>query len=383
MAGIYIHIPFCKSRCHYCDFYSTVRLAYIDDFVAALITELRLRQNDWANKKIETIYFGGGTPSLLSNIHINTILDDVAHYFEIDNHCEITLEANPENLTKEYINQLKQTPINRISLGVQSFNNEVLKRLNRSHNAAQAIYSINQLQASGLTNISVDLIYGIPKLSLKEWENALLQFLNLKVPHLSAYHLTYEQNTVFGHLLKTNKINPASESQSLAQYNLLCQMMHTQGFEHYEISNFARQGKFSRHNSNYWNSTPYLGFGPAAHSFNGTVRQWNGANVFKYINHLKSGKLPPHEKEMLTPADKFNDYIITRLRTASGIDLDEIKKEFPQFWEVTMQNVEHYRKMQSLFTCTDERCRLTEKGFFVSDSVMTDFIVLLDKSSKR
>ncbi len=376
MAGIYIHIPFCKSRCYYCDFYSTVKLAYIDDFVTALINELQLRQNDWANKKIETIYFGGGTPSLLSNVQINNILDNIAHYFEIDTNCEITIEANPEDLTKQYITQLKQTPINRISLGIQSFNNEVLKQLNRRHDASQSIDSINRLQVSGLTNISVDLIYGIPKLSLIEWENTLLQFMELKVPHLSAYHLTYEKNTVFGHLLKNNKIIPTDESQSLAQYNLLCQMMQTQGFEHYEISNFAKQGKFSRHNSNYWNSTPYLGLGPAAHSFDGTIRQWNNANVFKYISHLKSEKLPPQEKEVLTPADKFNDYIITRLRTKEGINFDDIKRDFPQFLEITKQNIERYRNMQTLFICSEKRCRLTEEGFFVSDNIMMDFIIV-------
>jgi len=382
MAGIYIHIPFCKSRCHYCDFYSTVKLTYIDDFVAALMTELRLRQNAWANKKIETIYFGGGTPSLLSGVQIKMILDNIAHFFDIDNDCEITLEANPENLTVKYLNQLKQTPINRISLGIQSFNDDVLKLLNRSHNASKAIYRIEQLQSSGLTNISVDLIYGIPGLSFLEWENTLFQFLNLKVPHLSAYHLTFEEKTVFGHLLKNNKINPVDESQSFAQYNLLCQMINAQGFEHYEISNFAKQGKFSRHNSNYWNSTPYLGLGPAAHSFDGHTRQWNEANVFKYINHLESGKLPSQEKEVLTPVDKFNDYIVTRLRTKDGINLDEIKRNFPQFFEITKQNIEHYRKMQALFTCDEKRCKLTEKGFFVSDSIMTDFIVLPKKSPK-
>jgi len=379
MAGIYIHIPFCKSRCHYCDFYSTVKLSYLDDFVAALMTELRLRQNAWANKKIETIYFGGGTPSLLSSSHINMIIDNIAHFFDIDNDCEITLEANPENLTVKYINRLKQTPINRISLGIQSFNNDVLKLLNRRHNVVQAIDSIKQLQSLGFTNISVDLIYGIPGLSFLEWEDTLLQFLNLKVPHLSAYHLSFEEKTVFGHLLIKNKIHPVDESQSFAQYNLLCQMMHAQGFEHYEISNFAKRGKSSRHNSNYWNSTPYLGLGPAAHSFDGHTRQWNGANVFKYINHLKLEKLPPQEKEVLTTEDKFNDYIVTRFRTKDGINLDEIKRNFPQFLEITKQNIEHYQKMQALFTCVEKRCQLTEKGFFVSDSIMTDFIVLPKK----
>ncbi len=376
MAGIYIHIPFCKSRCHYCDFYSTVKLSYKTDFLKALITELSLRKDYLKKQKIKTIYFGGGTPSLLSTDEITQILDKVYNIFPVTENCEITLEANPEDLTDKYIKDLASTPVNRISIGIQTFNDTDLKMLNRRHNATQAIQSIETLKHFGFQNISVDLIYGLPGLLLKDWKKNLSGFLNLEIPHLSAYHLTYEKHTVLGYQLKKKQILPLSETESIDQYKLLCQMMNDHGYLHYEISNFCLPGNISNHNSSYWEDAYYLGLGPAAHSYNGISRQWNQPNLFQYLSGLNKNALPPYEEEILSETNKFNDYILTGLRTAKGINLAKIQNDFPNFLEDTKKKINKLKSFEDLCLFDGSYLKLTEKGFFVSDKIIEDFMVV-------
>ncbi|HIE15414.1 MAG TPA: radical SAM family heme chaperone HemW [Bacteroidales bacterium] len=376
MASIYIHIPFCKTKCFYCDFYSTVKLSYLTDFTDSLLKEIAIRQKYLSKQTISTIYFGGGTPSLLQPYELQKIIIKIKDVFDIKKDIEITMEANPEDLTEKYIAALKNTEINRISVGIQSFEDNILQTLNRRHTAQQAISAIELLQKHGFLNISADLIYGIPGLSLQTWEKNLYRFIQLKIPHLSAYHLTYEPHSVFGYYLKKNKITPLKEKQSAEQYDLLCYIARKNKLFHYEISNFGIQGFISEHNNNYWNNTNYLGFGPGAHSFNNIARQWNKPNLFRYISNLKAHKLPPHQQEILSDTDKFNDYIITRLRTINGIKINEIRRQFPQFYHHTKKVIDLLKT--DTLNCKFEKGKfsLTEKGFFLSDTYMEKFIIL-------
>ena len=378
MAGIYIHIPFCQSKCYYCDFYSSVKLSHKKEFLNALFIELSLKKDFLKKQSITTVYFGGGTPSLLSAGEIQTIIDKIQSSFQVDTNTEITLEANPEDLTDEYIKNLSTTAINRVSIGIQSFNDSNLQQLNRRHDARQAIESIERLKSVGLRNLSADLIYGLPNSSLDDWKHSLRRFLELDIPHLSAYHLTYEENTVFGHRLKKGIISPVTESESIAQYNLLCQMMNENNYLHYEISNFCRPGNFSIHNTNYWNNTNYLGLGPAAHSYDGNIRSWNKPNLKHYFSNLNEKKLPPHEKEILTETDKFNDYILTGLRTATGINLNQIQTVFPDFFNKIKEKINQYKDSTNLCSFDGNQFRLTEEGFFVSDSIIKEFVEIED-----
>ncbi len=375
MAGIYIHIPFCKHKCNYCDFYSSVKIAEKDNFIKALLTEFDLRKNEIISPEISSIYFGGGTPTILSSNDINLIINTINSHFSFDKDIEITLEANPEDLTTEYISGLKETPVNRISLGIQSFNNDDLVFLNRLHPVKQTKESILNLQKAGFQNISIDLIYGFPGLTKKKWKANLQEFIDLKLPHLSAYHLTYEEKTVLGHQLKTNKIKPLSEEESLLHYNLLCKILAKNGYSHYEISNFALPGCESKHNKSYWESIPYLGLGPAAHSYGGESRQWNHPNLYHYIKHLNNNSLPPHDIEVLSEKDKYNDYIITRMRTISGIDLDYIRANFPDNVDYLTSKINGLKKDKRLFYYDEKFFKLTEYGFLISNKVMEEFIV--------
>lgn len=374
MAGIYIHIPFCKHRCYYCDFYSSVKTSQKDAFISALLNEFELRKNEIKSSEISTIYFGGGTPSILSPNDINLITDTISSNFTYDNNIEITLEANPEDLTPAYISRLKHTPINRVSIGIQSFNKEDLIFLNRFHPVEQTKDNILNLQKAGYQNISIDLIYGFSGLSEKKWENNLLEFLSLKLPHLSAYHLTYEERTVLGHQIKTNKIQPLSEEDSLFHYNLLCKVLAKNGYSHYEISNFALPGYESKHNKLYWENEPYLGLGPAAHSYDRNIRRWNQANLFLYIKQLNNRTLPPYETEILSPTDKYNDYIITRIRTKSGININDIKENFPEKLNYLTGKINILKRNRRLFSFDGKQFKLTEQGYLISNKVMEDLI---------
>ncbi len=327
MPGIYIHIPFCKKACHYCDFHFSTSLKNKDAFSTALKKEIDLRKEYLGTKKISTVYFGGGTPSLLTPKEILKIFEALNKYFSIDTDAEITLEANPDDLVKDKILELKQTPINRLSIGIQSFFDEDLKLMNRVHNSEEAIRSVKISQDAGFENITLDLIYGIPSLTNEKWMTNLSTAFSLNVPHISSYCLTVEPQTALAHFIKKRKIKNVDEEKSAAQFEIMIGEMTRNNFIQYEISNFCKEGFYSRHNSNYWKQEYYLGLGPSAHSFDGTSRQWNIANNNLYIQALQEGDLK-FEKEILAKEQQYNEYVLTSIRTIWGTDLNCVGKIF-------------------------------------------------------
>lgn len=324
MAGIYIHIPFCKQACHYCNFHFSTSLRYKNELIAALLKEVELQQKYLTGEAIETIYFGGGTPSLCSKEEIAVILQKLRSSFTVLPGAEITLEANPDDINGDRLEDWKATGINRLSIGIQSFFDEDLKWMNRAHSAQQAVDSL-QLAVSGFDNITIDLMYGTPGLTNEKWKQNVDQAIALNIPHLSCYALTVEPKTPLDKLIRQHKsadINPDKQSD---QFLLLMQWLEEAGYEHYEISNFAKTGFRSRHNSSYWQGKKYIGFGPSAHSFDGNTRWWNIANNNSYIDSINKGIIP-FEKEELTTIQKLNEYIMISLRTAEGLNLSKIDK---------------------------------------------------------
>jgi oxygen-independent coproporphyrinogen-3 oxidase len=321
MAGIYLHIPFCKQACHYCDFHFSTSLKYKDDMLRALVKELHLQKDYLQGQTIETIYFGGGTPSILPATDINLLLDTITQLHTVSANAEITLEANPDDLDKTKIQELRQTPVNRFSIGIQSFFDDDLVWMNRVHRGQEAEASVKRAQDAGFENITVDLIYGYPLLTDAKWKQNLDKVFELEVPHVSSYSMTVEPQTALASFIRNRKQPPMNEQQSAGQFSYLMEAMQTRGFEHYEISNFCKPGHYSRHNSNYWRGVSYLGIGPSAHSYNGRARQWNIANNSKYIQSVFADKLPA-EIEELTEANRLNEYIMTSLRTSWGLDLE-------------------------------------------------------------
>lgn len=374
MSGIYIHVPFCKRRCGYCNFYSTTRLSLKNDYLAAVGRELRMRANYLNGEPVQTIYFGGGTPSLLQPAEIQTIIGTIRQLHQVSDTPEITVEANPDDLTPDYIGQLAQTDVNRLSIGIQSFNDDYLQLMNRRHNAQQAIDAVKLSQKNGFDNISIDLIYGLPGSTCEYWKRQLDTAVSLNVQHLSAYHLSYEEGTAFSQKLQQHKIAEISEDESLAQFNALTDWAQTTGFEHYEISNFARPGFRSLHNSCYWDRTIYLGVGPAAHSYNRLTRSWNTSDIAAYIKKVNEGK-SFSESETLTPSDIFNDYVITALRTSAGIDMDYLQREQPkQMVDYLQRQAESFVRAGQL-EYSANHLKLTHSGIFVSDEIMERLIV--------
>ncbi|MDP9077946.1 MAG: radical SAM family heme chaperone HemW [Bacteroidota bacterium] len=323
MAGIYIHIPFCKQACHYCDFHFSTSLKYKDDLLRALIKEIGLQKTYLAGESVETIYFGGGTPSILSADELNLLISTITKLHTVATNAEITIEANPDDLDKAKLQALRQTDINRFSIGIQSFFDEDLMWMNRVHRAAEAEASVKRAQDLGFENITVDLIYGYPLLNDTKWKYNLDKVFELDIPHVSSYSMTVEPQTALAAFIKKKKQAPMNDQQSAEQFVLLMDAMQSHGFEHYEISNFCKPGHYSRHNSNYWKGVKYLGIGPSAHSFNGETRQWNVANNAKYIQSLEKAEIPA-ETEVLTEADRLNEYTMTSLRTMWGLDLKKI-----------------------------------------------------------
>ncbi len=375
MAGIYIHVPFCKRRCGYCNFYSSTRLTLKDDYLSAVKRELQDRTAYLNGEQVRTIYFGGGTPSLLSPAEIQSVIDHIRQHYSVSETPEITVEANPDDLSKTYIGQLAQTDANRLSIGIQSFDDGYLKMMNRRHNAQQAIDAVRHSQECGFGNISVDLIYGLPGLTHDMWLQQLETVEKLDVQHLSAYHLSYEEGTAFSLKLKQKKLSEVSEDESLEQFETLTQWAKKTGFEHYEISNFAQSGFHSRHNSSYWDRTKYLGVGPASHSYNQTSRCWNVSDLQQYVIGIMSGKCVS-EKEILTQADIFNDYLITALRTSKGIDLSYLENEQPrQMVDYLKRQAESFIKSGKL-ELVGNRLKLTHNGIFISDEIMEALIYL-------
>lgn len=328
MAGIYLHIPFCKQKCNYCNFHFSTSLKMKDEMLEAMQQEIVMQKNYLAGLPIETIYFGGGTPSLLSADEINCLLEGIFKNFPNQNLKECTLEANPDDLGVDYIKSLRNTPINRFSIGVQSFHDRDLKYMNRAHNAQQADYAIKAAQDAGFTNLTIDLIYGTPGLTDANWKHNLSQIKNLQIPHFSAYALTVEEGTVLHHAIRKKQSAPVDNEQSAQQFEILMEQAEAMGYEHYEISNLALKDHYAVHNTNYWKGEPYLGIGASAHSFDGKNRRWNIANNALYIKNILQDHRLLYEEETLTPAQRLNEYIMTSLRTMWGCNLKKIEKEY-------------------------------------------------------
>jgi oxygen-independent coproporphyrinogen-3 oxidase len=375
MAGIYIHIPFCRQKCYYCDFYKTVNTSLTEKFLSALKNEIILRKNYLGTEKVETIYFGGGTPSVLNEDEINGILKFLSLHFPLSINPEITLEANPDDLTPDYLKKIKNAGINRLSIGIQSLQDLFLEKMNRRHNGVQAIEAVENAAKTGYKDISVDLIYGLPGLSNQQWEKDLSEVLKLPVHHLSAYHLTYHKGTPFYTWLKKGTLKAIKENVSLQQFKTLVKSARENGFEQYEISNFAKEGKYSKHNSSYWKGIKYLGLGPSAHSFNGVSRSWNVSSVESYIKAIEN-HLSFYEEEVLSDNNKYNEHILTRIRTIWGVSADTIKLDFGEDKaDYFLRNIQKY-VANGMVVQTRGNYTLAEKGMFVSDEIMATLMYI-------
>lgn len=414
MPGIYIHIPFCKQACHYCDFHFSTSLKNKEAFLSALKKEISFQKDYFSlinqqekkpsdyPSRLSTVYFGGGTPSLLSQKEILEIFEELNRYFSIDEKAEVTLEANPDDLTREKIAEIKSTPVNRLSIGIQSFSDTDLNLLNRAHNPAQAVESVKSAQDAGFENITIDLIYGIPTLSNEQWKKNLEIAFSLNVPHISAYSLTVEPKTALASFIKKGKIENIDDDRALQQFEMLISEMEKNNFIHYEISNFCKRisvppekeeipgalnspakkvlpyekdlGWASKHNSSYWRDQHYLGLGPSAHSYNGSSRQWNAANNTLYIKSLEKNELN-FEREILTGKDKYNEYILTSLRTIWGCDLDLVKTGFGEkIAGHLLKNAQPYI-LQNRLNKNDTVLTLTQSGKFIADKIARDLFL--------
>ncbi|MFV0471166.1 MAG: radical SAM family heme chaperone HemW [Paludibacteraceae bacterium] len=375
MSGIYLHIPFCKTKCTYCDFYSGGDFRIKHRVLKAMQSEISERKNYLSDKNVSTIYFGGGTPSVLSADEIQIFLSEIEKYFTISPDAEITLETNPDDLSFEYLNSIKQVGINRLSIGIQSFNDEQLVFVKRRHNAIQATKSIQNAQQAGFDNISIDLIYGLPGQSIVSWEEQLETTLQLNIQHLSAYGLTYETGTKLWKQLRQGKVTATDDETIVKMYRMLVGKFNKDDFEQYEISNFAKKGFRSRHNSAYWQQTPYLGIGPSAHSYNGNSRQWNIANMLVYSKNIEN-EISYFEREELTENDRFNDYIIIRLRTTEGIELEEAKSLFDEkmFQHLLESSKKHI--LNKLLIRQNSRLFMTQSGILVSNRIIEDMMIV-------
>ncbi len=374
MAGIYLHIPFCKKACHYCDFHFSTSAKYKDEMLNALRNEIKLRRQYLGNEKIETIYFGGGTPSVLNSEDIHALIGEITSTFDVYDHAEITLEANPDDLHAQKVKELRQTPVNRFSIGVQSFYEEDLKWMNRAHNATEAESSVKRVQDAGFENITVDLIYGFPLLSNIKWEQNIRKLLELGIPHISSYSMTVEPKTALAMFIAKGKEKAMNENQSSEQFMTLINRLTEAGFEHYEISNFAKPGMYSKHNSNYWEGVNYLGIGPSAHSFNGESRQWNIANNHRYISEIQENKIPA-ELEFLTPENRINEYIMTSLRTSKGMDLNFIAKKFGTEYSNRIQKELEVFLVKDWLSINDKKVILNLEGKLFADLIASELFI--------
>lgn len=375
MAGIYIHIPFCKKRCLYCDFYSSTSLNIKERLLAALIKEADIRSDYLKEETIETIYIGGGTPSLLSPDELKMIFDGLYSGFIISEDAEITFEANPDDLTAFYLKQIKQTPVNRLSIGIQSFFNKDLKLMDRRHDKEQATDSVKFSRDAGFENVSIDLIYGLPGQTITMWEQNLNRAFGLGIKHLSAYHLGFEPGTVFYELLRKGEIERPGQEESYEQYKLLVEQAADSGFMHYEISNFGKEGYLSKHNTNYWLQKKYLGLGPSAHSYNTISRQWNIADNLKYTESIEKNVVPC-EHEHLDDIKKYNEYIMVSLRTMWGCDLKYIETGFgKERAGHCLNNIQKYINTGKAYIEKDN-IFLTTEGKFISDKMISDLFFI-------
>ena len=374
MAGIYIHIPFCKKKCHYCNFYSIPSTKHKDDLIRALHRELIL-QKRYPGESISTIYFGGGTPSLLSMDEIKRLTDTVYTNYQIEKIPEITLEVNPDDISIQKVKELKTTPINRISIGVQSFFQQDLNYLNRIHDTEQAEYAVKALQDAGFENMSIDLIYGIPSLGQEHWRKNLLKAVDMQVPHISAYAITVEPNTNLDVLIRHEKLQPVSEAETAQQFRFVMGFLREKNYLHYEISNFCLPGFESKHNKSYWENIPYLGIGPSAHSFNMVSRQWNCSNLTEYMAAISDNKIPC-ETEILTINQKYNEYVMMSFRTSRGVSFQQLKDLFGDAYLAYFRNtLKHYENSDRLVLSNDI-ISLTDEGKLFADSIIADFFIV-------
>jgi len=370
MAGVYVHVPFCKVKCHYCDFHFSTNLKNRIALVEAICKEISIRQDYLKDDIVETIYFGGGTPSILETDLIQTVITTIRSKFTISKNCEITFECNPDDLNAKKLADLYQIGVNRLSIGIQSFDDELLQFMNRAHNSNESLNAVTLAKQAGFNDITIDLIYGIPGLSLDKWKQTLNQSLKLEVGHISAYCLTIEKDTVFGRWHSTGKLDPFPDDKSLEQFQYLMDFAKENEFEQYEISNFSRPNSISRHNSAYWLGEKYLGIGPSAHSYDGESRQWNIANNALYIKFI-SKKQVFFERETLSKSDQFNDYILTRLRTKWGLNSTEMNQvSFQMTKNVESEIKKHIR--QGNVEKKGEIYRLTDQGKYLADAISAD-----------
>ena len=374
MAGIYLHIPFCKKACHYCDFHFSTLHENMGEMVEAICHEIILRKNYLSDEKIESIYFGGGTPSLLNEIQLVKLIRILHETFDVVADAEITLEANPDDLTKENLLIFKTSGINRLSIGIQSFREQDLIVMNRAHNVEQALMCVKDAKEAGFENISIDLIYGLPDMSGDDWRKNLEIAFSLDVDHLSCYSLTVEPKTALAKMIQQHKVSDIDDAQSALHFEMLMDETAIHNYEHYEISNFARHKKYSKHNTSYWQRKKYLGVGPSAHSFDGDTRQWNVYNNSIYLRTLKNSEIP-FEREELTGKDKLNEYLLTSLRTIWGMNLDFVKNNFGNDAAFELEKKFSLLIDEQLVELKDNNFILTRKGKYFADKISLQLFV--------
>ncbi len=373
MAGIYIHIPFCKRKCSYCDFYSVAKTGLADAYVSALLRELHIRDEEVDLDDIATIYIGGGTPSVLTLAQMEMLMKGLREKVNFANVREVTIEVNPDDVTEDYLAGLKFLGVNRVSMGVQSFVDSELKAVNRRHNAAEAISALEAIRRAGIANVSIDLIYGLPGQTIESWQYTLDALLSLDVEHVSAYNLSYEEGTALTRLRDMGRIIEVDEDTCVEMYEMLCSRLSEVGYEHYEISNFARPGMYSCHNSNYWNGTPYLGLGAAAHSFDGVVRRYNPMSVTAYLEAINQGK-SAYESEREEWWQMYNEMVMVSLRTMWGVDITNIEKRFGAEMRSRFEAIASDYVRRGLMAKSGDNYKITEPGVMLSDSIIRDLM---------
>lgn len=373
MSGCYIHIPFCAQKCSYCDFHFSTNHSYKNEMVDALCAELKIRSEDWKNEQFQTIYFGGGTPSVLTSVQLQKLIEHVKSNYQVAEQVEITLECNPDDCSLENLTTWKELGVSRLSIGIQSFNDKQLLWMNRSHSAADSLNAVRNAKQVGFDELSLDLMYGLPNMTLEEWKNQLLQIIALNPEHISAYCLTVEQRTALSKWVKEGKLVVSSNEQQSEQFELLVSTLKEAGYEQYEISNFARNEHYSKHNTAYWKGTKYLGIGPSAHGYNQHERYWNQANNKIYMTELKSGKLP-ETIETLSSFDRFNEALMIGLRTKWGVSKEELFGTIApnEEWFKIVKDYEH----QNLLIETTERLVLTESGRLLADAIASELFII-------
>lgn len=375
MPGIYLHTPFCKKRCHYCNFYSSTVLAYKPEFLQALFQEMEWQKDYLGGDTVQSIYIGGGTPSLLSAAELETVFNRLFSTFSVSSDAEITLEANPDDMTAAYLHSLRHLPINRLSIGIQSFNDHDLRYLNRIHSANQALNCIKAALDSGFENLSIDLIYGTPTLSDESWVENLEVIFRCGIPHVSAYALTVEPQTALETLIQKGKVQSVDDEAMVRHFHLLCDWMETHQYTHYEISNFCRENRYSRHNTAYWSGSPYLGLGPSAHSFNGESRQWNPSDMKTYLRAGQQQRIP-FELEWLDRNKKFNEYVMTSLRTIWGCDSGLVRERFGQQCSNHLLDQAGPWIKNGYMTLQGQVLRLTRPGKLHADRISADLFIV-------